>query len=332
MTNRQQPHRVPQRVLGSSGLSVPALSLGSWHTWDRMNFDEAVELVRGAVDSGVTLFDVAHYDAGPHREGSDTDALFGKIRAAAGVDRSEYVHSQKLWLWDYPELSLSEQLDRSLARAGVDYADLVVLGDFLTEIDLPRLVTEVAELIRDGRCGYWGFNNWAADDVRAVHAFAARESMPTPCLAQLKYSLCRRSVPEGRPYREIFGELGVSLQASDIFEGGILAGGPRGGRRVGTDTGNVREAIATARPELTRIAAELDATPAQLAIAFCLTHPATATVLFGAGTREQLDDDLGALDLLRRHGDTLRDRVAGFWLDKDVVDPHASWGTEAART
>jgi aryl-alcohol dehydrogenase-like predicted oxidoreductase len=331
MTNRQRTHPVPARTLGDSGLSVSELSLGSWHTWDRMDFAEATQLVRYALDSGITLFDVAHYDAGPHREGSETDVLFGKIVAEAGIARSEYVHSQKLWLWDYPEKSLSEQLDRDLARAGTDHADVVVLGDFLTELDLPRLVTEVAELVRAGTCAHWGFNNWAAEDVQAVHAFAAREGMPTPCLAQLKYSLCRRSVAEGDPYRRIFADLGVSLQASDIFEGGILAGSPRGGRRVGTDTGNLREKILSAVPELGRIAAELDATPAQLAIAFCLGHPATATVLFGAGTRAQLDDDLGALDLLRRHGDTLRDRVAGYWLDRDVVDPRASWGTEAAR-
>lgn len=320
---------VGQRALGSSGRSVSELALGSWHTWDRMDFDEAVELVRHAVASGINLFDVAHYDAGPHREGSETDILFGRIVAAAGIPRSDYLLSPKLWLWDYPALSLSEQLDECLNRNGHEYADLVVLGDFLDDVDLARLVSEMAELIRDGRVSQWGFNNWSAPDVRTLHAFAAREGMPTPCMAQLKYSICRRSVAEGEPYRAIFDELGIALQASDIFEGGVLAGKPRGGRRVGTDTGELRESMRAAMPEIGDIAKELGATPARLAIAFCLTHPATGTVLFGTGNRNQLADNLGAVELYRRHGQEIRERLAEYWIDRDVVDPNASWGTHA---
>ena len=75
-------------------------------------------------------------------------------------------------------------------------------------------------------------------------------------------------------------------------------------------------------PILKPIAEELGATPAQLAIAFTLTHPATATTLFGASSVAQLEANLGSLELLGRIGaETIRERVTPFWADRDVVDP-----------
>lgn len=320
------PAAVPHRRLGADGPEVSVFSLGSWHTWDRMDFHDAVALVRYAVDAGVNLFDVGHYNAGPHVEGSHTDVLFGRIVQAAGLARADYLVAQKLWLWTYPQQSLAEQLDRALFRVGTDHADVLVLGDFIGEPDLPRLVGEVGELIRAGRARCWGFNNWSAADVLAVHRFAAREGLPTPKLAQLKYSVCRRSIADGAPYRRVFDELGVSLQASDVLEGGLLAGNAAPGRRIGMDTGGIRERISAAAPGLAELAGRLGATPAQVAIAFCLTHPATATVLFGASRMRQLVENLGALDVLARHGETLREQVERWWLDRDVVEPTASWG------
>jgi aryl-alcohol dehydrogenase-like predicted oxidoreductase len=328
MVDHGSSGRVPHRRVGTSGPSVSVLSLGSWHTWDRMEFEEAVELVRFATDIGINLYDVGYYNVGPHVERSHTDVLLGRILPAAGLDRSDYQLCTKLWLWEYPAQRLATQLDRALFRVGAEHTELVILGDFVGTMDMPRLVTEMGELVRAGRVGHWGFNNWSAADVLVAHEFATAEGLPTPQLAQLKYNLCRRSVPEGAPYREIFTELGVSLQASDVFEGGLLAGNAQPERRIGMDTGGIRERILDSLPELTSVAAELGATPAQLAIAFCLTHPATATVLFGASKLAQLKDNLGALDLLARHGDTLRERVGRFWLDQDVVAPTASWGTD----
>lgn len=382
--------RVPRRTAGSGGPEVSVLSLGSWHTWDRMDFADAVTLVRRAFDAGVNLFDVGHYDSGPHAERSHTDVLFGRIVQAAGLPRPDYLLCQKLWLWRYPEQSLADQLARSLFRVGADHADIVVLGDFVGRLDIPRVVSDVAALLRDGGAAYWGVNNWAAADLAAAHAFAVREGMPAPVLAQLKYSVCRRSIADGEPYGRIFADLGVALQASDVLEGGILARtepptrdigapdrkeppardiggapdrtepparrvgvpdrtepparrvcasdrtGPHGRRvpvrtevtprRIGADPGGIRAAIASAAPELAAVAARLGCTPAQLAIGFCLTHPAIASVLFGASRIEQLVDDLGAVELVARHGDTLRAEVGHLWRDREAVRSDASWG------
>lgn len=310
--------------------ALSPLSLGSWHTWDRMQFEDSVEVVRTAVDAGVNLFDVGHYNVGPHPEGSHTDVLLSRVLQASGIERSRYLVCHKLWLWRWPEQSLADQLAHALFRFGDDHADVVILGDFLGELDIARVVDEVGGLVRAGRISHWGVNNWSAEDLARTCELASSEGIPTPCLAQLKYSVCRRSVADGEPYARIFSELGVGLQASDVLEGGVLAG-RQPERRIGMDTGGIREAIATAAPRLGEVAASLGATPAQAAIAFCLAHPHCTNVLFGASRMEQLVENLGAVDLATAHGAQLRALLDDLWVDRDVVEPTASWGTTRAQ-
>ncbi|MFD5250490.1 aldo/keto reductase [Amycolatopsis sp. NPDC058340] len=313
---------IPQRRIGRDGPLTGVLSLGSWHTYDRMDFREAVDLVRTAVDSGITLFDVGVYGF-PGAAPVFTDVLFSAMVRAAGLRREDYLLSAKLWLEGYPEHNLRDQLDNALFRAGVEHADLVVLGDLRRDdTDLHRLVLDLNELREAGLIRQWGVNNWSATTIRALHDFAAAENVPGPAIAQLKYSVARRSIPDGEPFGKVFGELGVTLQSSDIFEGGVLLGKNSGARQVGRDPGAIRERIAASAPVLAKIAAELDATPAQLCLAFTLTHPANTTTLFGATSTEQLKDNLGAVDLVERVGaEHLRELVEPYWADRGVVDP-----------
>ncbi|OKK00497.1 aldo/keto reductase [Amycolatopsis sp. CB00013] len=313
---------IPQRRIGRDGPLTGVLSLGSWHTYDRMDFREAVDLVRTAVDSGITLFDVGVYGF-PGATPVFTDVLFSAMVRAAGLRREDYLLSAKLWLEGYPEHNLRDQLDNALFRAGVEHADLVVLGDLRRDdTDLHRLVLDLNELREAGLIRHWGVNNWSATTIRALHDFAAAENVPGPAIAQLKYSVARRSIPDGEPFAKVFGELGVTLQSSDIFEGGILLGKNSGARQVGRDPGDIRERIAASAPALAKIAGDLDATPAQLCLAFTLTHPANTTTLFGATSTEQLKDNLGAVDLVERVGaEQLRELVEPYWADRGVVDP-----------
>ena len=316
---------VPTRTLGPGGPEVPVFALGSWNTWDRMTPDDAVALVHRAAEAGAAFFDVAHYDMGPHAENARTDILFGEAVRAAGLRREDYLLCGKLWLWEYPARSFADQLAVSLDRIGVESADLVVVGDYLGGVDVPRIVTDVAAEIEKGRFAAWGVNNWLIDDVRAAIAFAEAEGLTPPTFAQLKYGLVRRTMAEGEPYGELFARGALALQASDVFEGGILAGKLTPGRKIGADVGGIREAIVAAYPEVERIAASLDATPTQLGLAFVLSHPATANVLFGASRLEQFEDNLGALALLDRVGpDTIRTLTRNLWLDHHLA-PTGAW-------
>ena len=316
---------IPPRPLGPTGPEVPVFALGSWNTWDRMQPDDAVALIRRAHEVGAAFFDVAHYDMGPHAENARTDLLFGEAVRAAGLAREDYLLCGKLWLWEYPRTSFADQLATSLDRIGVDRADLVVVGDYLGEVDVRRIVRDVAAEIAKGRFDSWGVNNWTHRDVRLALEFAEAEGLTPPTFAQLKYGLVRRSMAEGDSYGALFREGRLALQASDVFEGGILAGKLTPARKIGADVGGIRERIVAAYPEVQRIAATFDATPTQLGLAFVLAHPATANVLFGVSRREQFEDNLGALALLDRVGaEALRAATAHLWLDQ-AVSPDGTW-------
>lgn len=321
---------LPHRPLGPAGPLVPPLALGSWNTWDRMSTDDAVTVIRRAVDADAGFFDVAYYNMGPHAENSRTDILFGQALRASGVRRQDIVVCGKLWLWEWPAQGFRAQMEESLERAGLDRFDAVVVGDYIAPPDLPRLVADVQELIDDGLIGTWGINNWVIDDTVRALRIAADEGLTAPGFVQLKYSIARRAMAEGDAYRGLLADGTLALQASDVFEGGVLLGRvPE--RKIGADVGGIRDRIAALAPRVARVAAEFDATPSQLAIAFCLSHPATANVLFGASRLEQLESNLRAVELAASAGAHVREAVSGLQAD-GLVAADGRWMPVAPAT
>ena len=310
---------VPTRRLGPGGPEVPVFALGSWNIWDRMEAGERVALIRRAAEAGSALFDVAYYNMGPHAEASRTDLLFGEAIREAGLARTEYQLCGKLWLWEYPRTGFAEQMDVSLERIGDDSFETVVVGDFFGDIDIAQVTRDAHAEIQRGSFASWGVNNWPAEALQLAFDTAEAEALTPPSFAQLKYGLVRRSMAEGEFYGRWFAEGRLALQASDLFEGGILVGKLSPQRKIGADVGGIRERIVAVYPEVQRIAGELGATPAQLGIAFCLANPATANVLFGASSVRQFEDNLGALEVLDRVGaERIREAVADLWLDREV--------------
>ncbi|MBN9613495.1 MAG: aldo/keto reductase [Actinobacteria bacterium] len=313
---------LPRRRIGSSELESSVFALGSWHVYDRMDFHDTVALLRTAIDRGINLFDVGVYSF-PGMPPAFTDVLFSAAIRAAGVQRDEYLLSEKLWVegWD-DGTGFRPQLERALFRVGAEHADLVILGDLRRDdLELRDIALNLAELTRAGLIRAWGVNNWSAANVQALIDIAAAEGVDAPAIAQLKYSVSRRSIPEGAPFAKLW-EQGLSMQASDVMEGGYLAGKATTDRQVGRDPGDIRQRIIDDVPAFVALAEDLGATPAQLAIAFTLTHPATAMTLFGASSVAQLTANLASLDLLERVGaEEIRARVEPFWADRDVVNP-----------
>ena len=322
MTVQSAKTLLPQRRVGTAGPMASVLSLGSWHIYDRMDFSDSVAMVREAVDHGLNMFDVGVYGFPGHQPPVFTDVLFSAIIRAAGVRRDQYLLSSKLWLEGYPEQGLRAQLENALFRAGTDHADIAVLGDLRKEgIDLRRLVLDLADLEQAGLLGCWGVNNWSAANIQTLIDIAAEEGVRGPQIAQLKYSLSRRSIADGEPFAALFAQ-GLTMQASDVMEGGILAGKLNPSREVGRDPGSIRDAIIDSYPGIKALSNELGTTPAQLCIAFTLTHPANSTTLFGASSVEQLRSNFAAVDLVSKVGaEELRRLAEPFWADKDVVSP-----------
>ncbi|WP_136055272.1 aldo/keto reductase [Microbacterium sp. K24] len=312
---------LPRREIGRSGISASLFSLGSWHTYDRMDFADATAMLREAVDRGVNLFDVGVYST-PEMPPVFTDVIFAGMVRAAGLRREEWLLSSKLWLEAFDADGFRPQLENALMRVGAEHADLVVLGDLRRDdLELRDLVLDLAQLTDAGLIRTWGVNNWSAASIQSLIDIAADEGVAGPQIAQLKYSVSRRSIPDGEPFARLW-EQGLTLQASDCLEGGVLAGRVDGGRQIGRDPGDIRERIIDDVPALTALATSLHTTPAQLGLAFTLTHPALTTTLFGASSIAQLRANLDAADLVDRVGAAeLRRLVAPFWADRDVVSP-----------
>jgi L-glyceraldehyde 3-phosphate reductase len=311
---------VPARRIGADGPMTGILSLGSWHTYDRMQFSETVRLLREAVDAGITLFDVGVYGI-PGGTPAFTDVIFSAAVRAAGLARADYQLSAKLWLEDYPGYyPLRGQLEHALMRVGADYADVVILGDLHgADTSLEQLVVDLAAMEQAGLIRQWGVNNWSAASIQALIDIAAAHGVAGPAMAQLKYSVARRSIADGAPFAGIFAQ-GVTLEASDVMEGGLLLG--KDGRGTGRDPGGVRQRVIETAGLVGSLAGELGATPAQLCVAFTLTHPALTTTLFGATSVAQLRENIGAVGLVNRIGSArLRGLAAPLWADKDLVDP-----------
>ncbi|KUF05622.1 aldo/keto reductase [Leucobacter sp. G161] len=300
--------------LGTTDVEVSRLSLGSWYTYSRLSFEAGVELVRTALDNGVTFFDVAYYRNSPH-----TELIFSRLIREAGAKREDYQIAEKLWYFSYPEESLSVQTDRMLRRVDEDWVDTLIIEHPRPGMSVEKLVDEITEVVADGRAKSWGALNWVPEDLMKAHAHAKANGVQGPALAQLKYSIVRRNVVEEQ-YRQVVEETGMSIHASDTMEGGILAGVLNPERHIGIDVGEIREQIKNTVPKVIEAAKSLDITPAQFSLAWCLTNPQVASLLFGATRPERLLENIEAVRIAEEHGAEIRAAAEGLGIDAHALD------------
>jgi aryl-alcohol dehydrogenase-like predicted oxidoreductase len=277
------------RPLGSSGLDVSVMSLGSWRTFERLPAGTRVAIMRAARDEGINFFDDARYNdetgTAPIPTGY-SELVFGELFRGAGVPRDEAVVTNKLWWEFWPEQSAAAELDASLQRMGFDYIDMIYANPPPEGMPVAELVAATVGLIGSGKARAWGLVNWHAQQAQRAVQAAADLGVAQPCAIQLPYSLVRRDWVEDPEMARVLDASGAGLIAS--FS--LAADDPR-----------VVPAAAAAR-DLASLAARLGTTPATLALAFPFTHPALASVLFGATSPEQVRADSAAAGLFARIG------------------------------
>jgi L-glyceraldehyde 3-phosphate reductase len=301
---------VEHRRLGRSGLEVSAFCLGSWLTFERLERPVALSVMSAAIEGGVDFLDDARYDdhtgTAPLKTGW-SEVLFGEIFRSGGWERDRVTIANKLWFEFWPEQSIAEELDGSLGRMGLDRLDLVYCAPPPDSLSLPQLLAELSELIDQGRLRAWGVLNWPPALLAEVHALATSSGLPPPCAAQLPHNLVDRGFVEGPSASAVLAETGVAVVASHCLAGGLLSGkysqpGARG--RLGVDRveGLRQRGVLDRVDGWARLAEKHGATPAQLALAFCLSRPAVASVCFGATSPSQVKENLASLELLGELG------------------------------
>jgi len=301
------------RRLGRSGLKVSALSYGSWLTFaERIDAAGAEDCLKAAYEAGVNFFD----NAEAYAEGR-SEALMGEILAKLGWPRETYLVSSKVF-WGGPKpnqtgLSLKhvvEACHAALRRLRVDYLDLYFCHRPDPETPIEETVRAMDLLQRQGKILYWGTSEWSAQEIMQAHGLARQLGAAPPSVEQPLYNLLNRHRVE-EEYRRLYAEIGLgattwSPLASGILTGKYRDGVPEGSRLSLPKADWLRERLERYRqrglPELLSqleaVAAKIGASPAQLAIAWCLKNPDVSSVILGAARPEQLAENLGALDAL----------------------------------
>jgi L-glyceraldehyde 3-phosphate reductase len=294
------------RSLGRSDLSVSALALGSWRTYERMRREDGVALMRAAREAGIDFLDDARYDDETGKAPIPTgysEIVFGELFRASGWRREEVTVSNKLWWEFWPEQTAAEELDASLQRMGLDHLDLVYSEQPPEGLSLEELVAAVTELIAAGKARAWGVLNWPAEQIVEAGRIAAAQRVPAPCAAQLAYSLVMRSPVESEDTIRALESCGASVVASEVLARGALTGRGRSGRASEAGASARLEGAFDVGNRLRYLAAEVETTAVRLALAFVLANPLVATALFGASRPEQVRENVGALTLLELLGE-----------------------------
>src|ERR1700730_1490132 len=294
-----------RRALGSSGIEVSSLSLGSWMTFEYLPKETGASVLATARASGIDFFDDARYDdhtgTAPIKTGY-SEVVFGEIFRAADLKRERVVVANKLWWEFWPRESALDEVAGSLGRMGFDHLDLVYANPPPEGLGLPELVGSVGELLSSGKARSWGIVNWPARLIAEAVEVAARLGAPPPCAAQLPYSLVQRSPVEDEDMVEVLRGSRIPVIASAVLAGGALTGKYASKEAKGRvanrlEEPRVRRALEPGE-RLRALAERIGAKPAALAIAYTLSNPDVASVLFGATSPAQVLDNVSAPALL----------------------------------
>jgi voltage-dependent potassium channel beta subunit len=314
------------RRLGTSGLQLSALSFGSWVTFGKqVGRTQARELLALAHDRGVNYFDNAEtYNNGV------AEQVMGDVLADLRFPRDSYCVSSKVFFGavDQPlptQRGLSrkhvmEACTQALQRLQVDYLDLYFCHRPDPDTPIAETVAAMDTLIRQGKVLYWGTSEWPAEAIHEAHRVARENHLYAPVMEQPQYNLLHRERVEVEyaPLYEAYG-MGTTIWsplASGLLSGKYNDGVPADSRLAQPDYKWLRESVLGHGDErlgkvraLQPIAADLDTSLAQLAIAWCLLNPHVSTVMLGASKREQLEQNLDALDVLPRLDASVVERI-----------------------
>ena len=305
------------RHLGRSGLKVSELSLGSWVTYhNQVDAASATEMLAAAMDAGINFFDNAEAYAGGRSE-----VVMGEAFRALKWPRLNFVVSTKFfWGLDREGHAtnrkdtlnrkyLSQAIDGSLSRMGLDFIDLVYCHRPDPATPIEETVWAMSDMIARGKALYWGTSEWSAADIRAAWDLADRHHLHKPVVEQPQYHLFHRRRVE-QEYASLCDEIGLGLTTWSPLASGLLTGKYRSGVPAGSRgamkgmsflvAGLTDAAKNEAVAQLESMAQELGASVAQLAIAWASLNPQVSTVILGASRLEQLQHNLGALALVPR--------------------------------
>ena len=295
------------RRCGRSGLMLPEVSLGLWQNFgDESPVDTQRAILRRAFDLGVTHFDLANNYGPPY---GTAEINFGRImREDLRPYRDELIISTKagydMWPGPYGEWGsrkyMLASLDQSLARMGLDYVDIFYSHRADPDTPLEETMGALATAVSSGRALYAGISSYSP--ARTEQAAALLREMGTPLLIhQPSYSILNRWIEDGlldTLEREGAGCIAFSPLAQGLLTARYLDGIPAGSRASRGDSSisgdQLSEQNLARVRALNEIARARGQSLAQMALAWALRDPRVTSVLVGASSVAQLEENLAA--------------------------------------
>ncbi|MDB5137997.1 MAG: hypothetical protein JWP37_4600 [Mucilaginibacter sp.] len=320
LANAQRYQGMEYRRCGSSGLKLPAVSLGLWHNFGHIDvLENARNILKLAFDSGITHFDLAN-NYGPPPGSAEEN--FGKIfKDDFKSYRDELIISTKAgWpMWDGPygdwgsKKYLVSSLDQSLKRMGLDYVDIFYHHRPDPETPLEETMMALDLIVRQGKALYVGISSYTAG--QSEKAFEILNKLGTPCLIhQPKYSMFDRWVEDGLLdvlEKDGVGCIPFSPLAQGLLTNKYLNGIPEGSRAAAhRGNGAIEEDQITEDKiekvkQLNAIASNREQNLAQMALSWILKDRRITSVLIGVSKPEQVTDSIGCLNNLEFSDDEL---------------------------
>ena len=309
--------RLPYRRCGRSGIMLPEVSLGLWQNFGGGKpLEEQRAILRRAFDLGVTHFDLANNYGPPY---GSAEINFGRVmREDLRPYRDELIISTKagydMWPGPYGDHGsrkyLLASLDQSLKRMGLEYVDIFYSHRFDPDTPLEETMGALDTAVRSGRALYAGISSYSAE--RTMDAISLLRQMGTPLLIhQPSYSMLNRWIEGG--LLDVLGREGVgciafSPLAQGVLTGKYLTGVPTGSRATqngSLSSDQISEATLTHVRALAGIAEARGQSLAQLALAWGLRDPRVTSVLIGASSIKQLEENLAAVSNTSFSGEEL---------------------------
>jgi L-glyceraldehyde 3-phosphate reductase len=292
---------------GKWGLKLPAVSLGLWHNFGGVDtFENGRKIIHRAFDLGITHIDLAN-NYGPPPGSAEEN--FGKIlKQDLKPYRDELIISSKagylMWPGPYGEWGSRKyvlaSLDQSLKRMGLEYVDIFYSHRPDPSTPLEETMMALDQAVRSGKALYVGISNYPADMTK--EASRILKELGTPCLIhQPKYSMLVRWVEEG--LLDVLEEEGIgcipfSPLAQGLLTDKYLKGIPEGSRASKSWGFLKKEDVGPAIKkvqELNELAQQRGQSLAQMALAWVLRDRRITTVLIGASSVRQIDDNVETL-------------------------------------
>ncbi|KAG6611951.1 voltage-gated potassium channel subunit beta [Phytophthora cinnamomi] len=321
MSPSSSPTAMAHRFLGSSGLLVSKLSLGSWVDYnEKYTVDGWYDMMKIAFEHGVNFYDTAEM----YGSGQAEELLGGAIKKGIqeGVwAREDLVISTKLFTGTKGVMQggpndegvsrkhIVEGLKASLRRLQLDYVDVVFCHRFDAYTPIEETVRAMNFVINQGWAFYWGTSEWLASDIREACEIADRLRLIRTIVEQSQYNILERNKVE-LEYVDLYKKYKLGLTtwsplAYGTLTGKYSAGKPEGSRYTTSmfATGPFSEGFAE-RVEMAErlmpIAKELGTSLAQISIAWAVSNENVSTVLLGASRPSQLEENLKALDVVSK--------------------------------